>query len=265
MTISEKITLFGNATYSKTFSRYCSARRERDRLNVEVRMLRNDGTARLWATGRLEHQRLCKRAKDLQLTVQPMSPDLIDEFYNPRREPDARFGTIVAFHRRYDFNETKLKSDSFDSWSDLRRFLEDPEPGMPGWDYKVKVVSISPLYMLDHSGFRFSTKDFECPWDSGLIGYIFATEEDIKNWNPGSEEEIVNALKGAVEVWDKWHNGELWEYLISVGPPVDGQIVDSADGMFSEDEARELGESMFDGFRDAFRREASVSNPNNGK
>jgi len=235
------------------FSRYCVLREKYGYSEIATLVQRTDDTRKMWDTDRLEHQRLCKRAKDLQLTVQPMSPDLIDEFYNPRREPDARFGTIVAFHGRYNFNETKLKSASFDSWSDLRRFLEDPEPGMPGWDYKVKVVSISPLYMMNHGGLTFSTEPFGDMWDSGFLGYIFATEEDVKNLNLGSEEKIVDALKSAIDVWNKWHNGELWEAHVHVGPLRFEEFIDSYSGLFSEQEARELGESMLDSYREAFR------------
>lgn len=39
---------------------------------------------------------------------------------------------------------------------------------------------ILPVYMYDHSGLTINTTGFSCPWDSGLLGWIYASHDKIK-------------------------------------------------------------------------------------
>ena len=50
---------------------------------------------------------------------------------------------------------------------------------------ELKAVIILPLYLYDHSGIAIKVGSFICKavhaeWDSGKIGFIYATKEDIK-------------------------------------------------------------------------------------
>lgn len=42
---------------------------------------------------------------------------------------------------------------------------------------KINHVAILPLYLFDHSGLTISTSDFNDPWDSGQVGYIYLDKE----------------------------------------------------------------------------------------
>lgn len=46
----------------------------------------------------------------------------------------------------------------------------------------LKVISekyiVLPLYLYDHSGITMNTTGFSCPWDSGQVGWIYASKED---------------------------------------------------------------------------------------
>ena len=37
---------------------------------------------------------------------------------------------------------------------------------------------ILPLYLYDHSGITMNTCGFSCPWDSGQVGWIYASAMD---------------------------------------------------------------------------------------
>jgi hypothetical protein len=39
---------------------------------------------------------------------------------------------------------------------------------------------ILPVYLYDHSGLTINTTGFTCPWDSGQIGWIYASHEQVK-------------------------------------------------------------------------------------
>ena len=45
-------------------------------------------------------------------------------------------------------------------------------------DFGARVIV--PLYVLDHSGVVFRTTPFCDPWDSGQIGWVYATDETIR-------------------------------------------------------------------------------------
>jgi hypothetical protein len=53
----------------------------------------------------------------------------------------------------------------------------------------------SPLYMMVHSGVAISLNDFGCKWDSGLIGYTFATAQEVQEisslMNDGMFEYVI--------------------------------------------------------------------------
>ena len=127
-----------------------------------------------------------------------------DDFYNnPRKEFD-NLGTMVCFHNRY--------------------WLGDEKTGYT----KEKVIAISkdknylslPLYLYDNSGITMSTKPFSCQWDSGKVGYIFVSKEDIrkeyscKKVSPKIREKVLNNLRSEVEIYDNYLTGEVYGYTI---------------------------------------------------
>ena len=119
-----------------------------------------------------------------------------DEFpENPRELDEGLMGTMVCFHRRYELGD----KHNFKSPRELDDFLKQEE-----------VVSL-PIYMLDHSGLRFSVNTFNDPWDSGQVGYIYTTKDRYKelmgtvpeDW----KEKAKGYMKAEVEEYDCYHAG----------------------------------------------------------
>ena len=84
---------------------------------------------------------------------------------NPREDWD-NFGNMICFHRNYSLGDYELSKEY--------------EPN----DYyklkKRKDVVILPLYLYDHSGITINTTGFSCRWDSGQVGFIYVTHEEIR-------------------------------------------------------------------------------------
>lgn len=98
-------------------------------------------------------------------------PKLGDEF------PAARFGRMVA------------EADS--AWID--EFLNDVEEDefQDILDSLDKYI-ILPLYLYDHSGITMSTSVFSCPWDSGQVGWIYASKQKFIDETGYSEAELFS-------------------------------------------------------------------------
>jgi len=86
---------------------------------------------------------------------------------------------------------------------------------------------ILPLYLFDHSGLTMSTAPFGDRWDSGQVGWIYASKEDIGNNFPGlSEDDGVDKaediLRSEVETFDLYLRGECYGFeLLENGITVD--------------------------------------------
>ncbi len=160
-----------------------------------------------------------------------------DNPINPRE--DDNFGTLVCFHKRYVLGDkTDLKSDDFSSWTEMETHICQ----------ELKAVVILPVYMYDHSGITINTTGFSCPWDSGQIGFIYATKKDIlDNWGgkiltPALKEKAMNLLKGEVETYDQYLRGDIYGYIVEK----DGEGMDSSWGFYGEEEAIREAKSMVD-------------------
>lgn len=105
-------------------------------------------------------------------------------------------GTMVCLHRRYTLgDEHNLKQE-----------------------FGAEVIL--PLYLYDHSNLSISTTPFSSHWDSGQVGFIFASREDILN-NFGKKrltrqlrEKTKEILRGEVDIYDQYLRGEV--YMIEI-------------------------------------------------
>lgn len=115
-------------------------------------------------------------------------------------------GKMVCFHNRYRLGDKHdYKKDDFSSWDELLdKIIEDEKP-----------QCTLPLYLYDHSGITISTSPFECRWDSGQIGFIYATEESIKICGRVSNEELRDILISEVRAYDDYLRGNCIGYKIT--------------------------------------------------
>ena len=75
-----------------------------------------------------------------------------------------------------------------------------------------------PLYLYDHGGLSISTGAFSCPWDSGLVGWIYADRDTmLREWG-GSSKRLTKQIKdkarkclvGEVENYDQYLRGDVY-------------------------------------------------------
>jgi hypothetical protein len=65
-----------------------------------------------------------------------------------------------------------------------------------------------------------NTTGFGCQWDSGQVGWIFCTKEDMEsNFMKLSGQDLIERsevlLKGEVETYDQYLTGDVYGYRVS--------------------------------------------------
>lgn len=77
---------------------------------------------------------------------------------------------------------------------------------------------ITPLFLYDHSGLRISCADFHDRWDSGQVGWIYASHEDIKkeygDCSPESIEKAEKLLLSEVSTYDAYISGQCYGFML---------------------------------------------------
>jgi len=169
-------------------------------------------------TENLVHQ---EKYKDFEIEIyqdtDPMSP-----------RDWSNLGTMVCFHNRY-----KLGDQSGMSMEELKDLVRR----------KDKDVLALPLYLYDHSGITMRTSPFSCPWDSGQVGYIYITYENIrKNWNVKKVtkkliKQTLEILENEVKTYNDYLIGNVYGYVVKK----DGEQIDSCWGYLGDWDGKEYG------------------------
>lgn len=175
------------------------------------------------------------------------------------REDDT-FGTMVCFHRRYNLGDEHSFADKDAFLRELyldtvgndeqgeRRYerllerFDSAEYGSYGQHQRAvdnalletirEKHVILPLYLYDHSGITMNTTGFSCPWDSGQVGWAYATKDDVlkeyggKNLTADKREKAENLLRGEVDYYDSYLRGECYGFELLEN----GEMVDSCWG-----------------------------------
>lgn len=154
----------------------------------------------------------------------------VDENAESPREWD-NLGTMVCFHRRYDLGDNhEYDHNDYCDWYEMKQAIIKKE----------KVHTILPLYLYDHGGISISTSPFSCKWDSGQVGWIFTSNEDVKNYGV-EESKVEEILVSEVETYDNFLKGEVYRYHIYNISKCDlghehETLVDSCSGFYSYEE-----------------------------
>ncbi len=108
---------------------------------------------------------------------------------------------------------------------------------------------ILPLFLYDHSGITMNTTGFSCGWDSGQVGVIYISKEQVRkeyNWKLISQKrhkQIEQYLTGEVETYDQYLTGDVFGYSVErEDPDGDEEHVDSCWGFFGYDDEGMLAE-----------------------
>lgn len=164
-----------------------------------------------------------------------------DECAVSPREDDNLF-TMVCFHKRYELGDKHdMKSSNFNGWDDIEAHIREEND----------VAILEPLYLLDHSGITISINSFNDHWDSGQIGFIYTTKEELrKNFCLKEGEELTEehmklareVLEGEMESYDKYLRGEVYKftvYKLCKECGSEKEMIDSCHGFFTVEEAVE--------------------------
>ena len=171
-----------------------------------------------------------------------------DDPCDPRQDWD-NMGTMACFHRRYDFGDHDhgINSDDFNGWNQMENFIR----------LKLKAVVCLPIYLFDHSGQTISTEPFSCQWDSGQIGFIFATKEQIRGWC-GTRRVTKKVLAQAVEIltsevkdYDTFIKGNFYRWDVR---DKDGEHMESCGSYQDEEECTQEGLDTLKGYHENAKR-----------
>ncbi len=146
---------------------------------------------------------------------------------------DSTLGKMTCWHRRYDLGD----KHGFDGpteylaelvgWSGEKaeRYLGQCNSAhelIEGVQSAANVHAVVlPLYLFDHSGLTMNTVGFHCPWDSGLVGFIHVTLEQIrheygvKRVSASRRENIKKLLRNEVEVYAHYLEGAVYGFVVS--------------------------------------------------
>ncbi len=120
--------------------------------------------------------------------------------WNPREEENI--GTVYIVHGRYCFGD-----ENFGNKEDYEEAYENiPADAI-----------ILPIYAYEHGGVTIRTSPYECRWDSGYVGCIWASKKETievfyGKETPDIEERIKRELKGEIEELDLYLRGESYCY-----------------------------------------------------
>lgn len=174
-------------------------------------------------------------------------PDYDNE--SPRTAYD-QLGTMALFHSRYNLGDDHGLSHE----ETLEIFKSDNHLCIEVYFYDHGIQSVSCS--------SFVGRAHHADWDSGCVGIIFISHEDIiKNWGDLSEESLEKAeacLRAEVNEYDMYIRGDVWGYVVSKAKHYyaeDGDVhteweeVDSCWGFYGQEYCEEEGKSILEWYQ----------------
>lgn len=127
-----------------------------------------------------------------------------DSYAESPRTAWDNMGKMICFHRNYILGDKhNLKTEDFESFDEIIESVLDNGIYLP-------------LYLYDHGGITMSYKPFGCRWDSGQVGFIYMTAQDIKKEygsdTPENRLKAMECLKGEVGTYDQYLTGEVYGF-----------------------------------------------------
>jgi hypothetical protein len=159
--------------------------------------------------------------EDFDLTFEPINDTISIEkiktgfelrYLTPDNDPtnpreDENLGNMVCFHNRYSLGDkSELNSDMFNSWQELYSYLIKEK----------NAITILPLYLYDHSGISIKVGSFRgllpqghAEFDSGQVGFIYTTKEDLKRIGV-TKAKADKSLREEVEHYNRYLRGDIY-------------------------------------------------------
>lgn len=151
-------------------------------------------------------------------------------------------GTIAYKHSRYSLGEEEI-DDPIEWLEDILGLNRKGEytnqrlEHLESLFYK-RFIAL-PIYIYEHSNVALKTSPFGCRWDSGKVGYIYVSKENVLKEFKGNKrvskklrERVEGILEGEIETLSQYSNGEVYRFEI-----VDDEenVVDSCGGFYGSD------------------------------
>lgn len=189
--------------------------------------------------------------EQIGLVTLKIVPDLSPA--NPRHDWDHA-STMACQHRRYDLGD-KDGMDRLQSAIRASRYYSRCWNDLDGVDLivvalpKCKDILALPLYLYDHSGISMSTSrgyPFNCPWDSGQVGFIFMDKPTAlrefggTRLTPAIKRRAFDLMVAEVEEYDQFLTGDVWGYVVE---DAEGEHLDSCWGFYGAKYAIEEGQA----------------------
>lgn len=133
----------------------------------------------------------------------------------------CNLGTMYCEHRRYSLGDDKAED------------IRTEENGFPRQGF-----TILPLYLYDNWGITISTGAFNCPWDSGQVGYIYVSNDNaykVFGWRritAKRREYLRELLRREVDTYDCYLRGAVYSFELL---DEDGECIDSCSGFYGDD------------------------------
>jgi hypothetical protein len=153
---------------------------------------------------------------------------------NPRTEFD-NVGKMVCWHTRYNLGDEQPKCDPDEYLLKMMQDRERDLHGKPVPDnieqkcleaYINKHFAVLPLYLYDHGSLSISVKPYDCPFDSGRIGFVYVDA------NSKEYDNLTAGLTTEVQVYNQYLHGDVWGYTIE---NLAGDVTDSCWGFYGFD------------------------------
>lgn len=132
-------------------------------------------------------------------------------YWDFNKEWYEEYSATLPLDPKDDYLRDKILENM--SIGDLRRFAE-------------RANLIIPIYLLDHSSLSMSTRSFNDPWDSGQVGFIYASHkkiaEEYGGISPENMEKAEKLVRGEVQNYDNYLRGECYGFrLFDRGEEID--------------------------------------------
>lgn len=137
-------------------------------------------------------------------------------------------GKMICFHSRYNLGDKHdLHSSDFEGWEDMEQHIRKT----------YKPVVLHALYLYDHSGITISAAPFNCHWDSGQVGFVYATRTDIleaygaKRLSKKLIEHANKCILAEVNIYDAYLTGDVYRYEVT---SLSGRDIDQCSGYYGD-------------------------------
>ncbi len=146
-------------------------------------------------------------------------------------------GTMICRHSRYSLGDKHEFDNAREFLIDLCGLSDDSELSTSKMlDLANRKAVILPVFLYDHSGLAMNTTGFHCPWDSGQVGFIYATlkairaEHNVSRVSTKLRECIADHLCSEVETYNDYLGGNVYGYTVEK----DGEDIDSCWGFIGD-------------------------------